>query len=217
MNVVGFAQVFRLFTDNLLINRAGNLKAALSADTACGCLRKTRPCLRNVGTGQLADVETFNRFVQLFFQKLFVVFLQINDSRVTDDVQIGFGSAQKDRLFVIRQIVLFGAHVAVCGFYRIVGGQAVKQRLSDFCPDRRRPAAVIGIVAVVVVADVGIAAGQINGRTETGFGDRHVFVNRTQVGPLSLQIRVAAIGLAQSFENRFRPSRSAQQNAAHQN
>ena len=38
VNVVGFAQVFRLITDNLLINRTRNLKAALRADAAGGCL-----------------------------------------------------------------------------------------------------------------------------------------------------------------------------------
>ena len=157
--------------------------------------------LRNVGSGYFADIKTLHSLIQALFQQFFVVLLQIDNRLVLHHIQISRGSVNKNRLFNIIQIILFGKHHAVSRFDGVYGLQTIKKRLRNFCR--------IGISVTIRVANrvfdisiiIGIGAIQRNGRAVTGFGNSDIFINRPQISPLRLQGRIGFISLAQSLKN----------------
>ena len=173
------------------------------------CLR-----LRDVGTGDLTDVETIAGLLQGLFENPYVALLNLDDGGIAQVVHVDRGARQQDRLLENPQGFARAGDLALRGTGPVGGLLAVEKRLRNrdtgaarrigamnLSPDDLgRGAAGRGIRVEVLVARAG---SDRDARSIARKRLRHVFVDRSNLRALRIELRIVLVGADQRSLNRI--------------
>ena len=213
---------------DLFVVRAGDFEIPFGLDARRPRVGHPRLGLRYVGAGDLAHMEAVARRLQLPFENLFVVGVELDDRLVAHDDDIGLGGVGEHLLFDVQKAGARRRDPLLRRFRPRRGDAEGVDILRDAELHRGRIGAVprarrarrllrsvVGLHRLVVrrgerkgrvlleppVADAGL---RLDDGPPAGEGDGDVFVGRAQRGALRQQARVGRVGLRQGLPQRLR-------------